>query len=603
MLLRAFIFLLIVSTGTSMASAQRRFALLIGNQDYARAIGPLKNPINDIELVGRSLIDIGFHPDDISIVKNGGRGQILGAIDRYAKKLNVAGNNAVGFLYYSGHGIANSHNRRNYLIPVDVNTLDDDVWYVAIRLDHVVETLRETAPNAAHFVIFDACRNVLKTLSKGSKGFTPVDTHQGMLIAFSTAPGNTASDEGNGSGPYASALAAELVKQGVDHLGLFQNVKEAVIAKGLGQIPWERNGLIRRVYLANKAGTSATDKTSGPAASKSLVRQSADASEIAFWETVKDSDDPADLRLYLDQFPKGVFAALATRFISRLENSKRKSEQASRRSAELAEAEARSKEAERARLDAALKAARARHAEELATARRAAEDAQKALEEAKRQQAAAKKEAERARAEQKIAERQTTETKNEVVASIATANATASSLLPKPFAATRAIIKEAQERLYELNYDVGEIDGMMGNQTRQTVLAFEADAMIPLNGGRLTLATLTALRNARSLEPWGAISYSRSTDSWGASWKQASRKDAVAAALKTCAQSSCDTRFTFFGKDCAAFAHSDSNWAIAADETIAKARTAALERCRTGSKSCNIITAFCANGRGAPSRP
>ena len=254
---------------------------------------------------------------------------------------------------------------------------------------------------------------------------------------------------------------------------------------------------------------------------------------LPIWETVKDSDDPADLQLYLDQFPDGIFAALAKRFIARLETSRQKSQQAKQTSVELAQAEERRKLAEQARLDAALKAARARHANELSAARREAKEAQKALEDARHKQATAKKADDKAREESRLAEKATNETKLEVVASVATPASPGSTSAATPFAATRAIIKEAQERLYELNYDVGEIDGLMGNQTRQTILAFEADARITQNNGRLTQATLKALRKAGSLAPWAAIAYSKKTDSWGASWKHTTRKAATAAAIKS----------------------------------------------------------------------
>lgn len=58
----------------------------------------------------------------------------------------------------------------------------------------------------------------------------PVVEQQGMFIAYASAPGRTACDRGDKSGPYAAALAVELSKAGVDHLSLFQNVKEAVYA-------------------------------------------------------------------------------------------------------------------------------------------------------------------------------------------------------------------------------------------------------------------------------------------------------------------------------------------------------------------------------------
>jgi eukaryotic-like serine/threonine-protein kinase len=40
--------------------------------------------------------------------------------------------------------------------------------------------------------------------------------------------------------------------------------------------------------------------------------------ETEFWEDVKDSDDPEDLKLYLEQFPRGVYTAEAKRRIAEL---------------------------------------------------------------------------------------------------------------------------------------------------------------------------------------------------------------------------------------------------------------------------------------------
>ncbi len=42
------------------------------------------------------------------------------------------------------------------------------------------------------------------------------------------------------------------------------------------------------------------------------------AIELAFWDAIKDSSDPADFKAYLDQFPSGVFASLARIRIARL---------------------------------------------------------------------------------------------------------------------------------------------------------------------------------------------------------------------------------------------------------------------------------------------
>ena len=40
--------------------------------------------------------------------------------------------------------------------------------------------------------------------------------------------------------------------------------------------------------------------------------------EIEFWNDVKDSDDPEDLKLYIEQFPRGKYAAEAKQKIAAL---------------------------------------------------------------------------------------------------------------------------------------------------------------------------------------------------------------------------------------------------------------------------------------------
>jgi uncharacterized caspase-like protein len=135
--------------------------------------------------------------------------------------LRAAGPDAVGLFYYSGHGAADGGT--NYLIPVDVKTIEDgELWDQSLRLTEITRKLKGEAGNATHFVVFDACRNVLKLRRSGtravvqSKGFVPVVQEAGMLIAYATAEGELASDVGSGAGPYAKVLAEEIVKPGVD---------------------------------------------------------------------------------------------------------------------------------------------------------------------------------------------------------------------------------------------------------------------------------------------------------------------------------------------------------------------------------------------------
>jgi len=116
-----------------------------------------------------------------------------------------------------------------------------------VRHSEVLAILRDEAPNAAHYLVLDACRNTLRGW-RGGKGFVPIFQQSGVLIAFSTEPGKTASDIGQGSGPYAAALGAELVKPGQSDLIMFHNVRVAVIQKTKGdQIPWTE-----RVFSARR---------------------------------------------------------------------------------------------------------------------------------------------------------------------------------------------------------------------------------------------------------------------------------------------------------------------------------------------------------------
>ena len=238
--------------GVASAQPEKRIALLIGNQGYAPSVGLLKNPHNDIAMVGEALTKQGF--DVLAPLKDARRSEILGGVRELVRRLNAAGSGAIGLIYYSGHGAAEKDTNINYLIPVDAREPGTTAfWDESVKLDDILRLL-EGARSAAKFIVFDACRNELRLPTKdSSKGLLPIAEQQGMFIAYASAPGRTASDKGDKSGPYAAALAAELGHSGLDHLNLFQNVKETVMAAtGGAQQPWESNGLGRRVYLTGQ---------------------------------------------------------------------------------------------------------------------------------------------------------------------------------------------------------------------------------------------------------------------------------------------------------------------------------------------------------------
>jgi formylglycine-generating enzyme required for sulfatase activity len=256
--------ILLAICSSSTASAEERFALLIGNKNYGPQVGALKNPHKDIALIDKALRQVGF---SVVSKKDLGRVEMHRQINEYIERLSKVGPGAVGFFYYVGHGVSNPYDRNNYLIPIDIQNMQDpDLWINALPLDRLLRDLERGAPNAAHIVVFDACRNELRLpVRTGVKGFEPVTAMRGMFIAFSTSPNNSASDVGEDSGPYAQALASELIRPRQDHLTLFQNVKERVIsATGGTQWPWESNGLLRFYFVDKPLAQRETSASVSP---------------------------------------------------------------------------------------------------------------------------------------------------------------------------------------------------------------------------------------------------------------------------------------------------------------------------------------------------
>jgi uncharacterized caspase-like protein len=103
----------ILAAVPSAAQGEKRIALLIGNEAYDSEIGRLTNPHNDVALLEQALKDLSF---EVVVAQDAGLGALTRAINAYARRLQAAGQGAVGFFYYSGHGA--SDGATNYLIPV-----------------------------------------------------------------------------------------------------------------------------------------------------------------------------------------------------------------------------------------------------------------------------------------------------------------------------------------------------------------------------------------------------------------------------------------------------------------------------------------------------
>jgi formylglycine-generating enzyme required for sulfatase activity len=299
---------------TVPASANQRIALVIGNQGYNANVGPLKNPHNDIAVVGKALGEVGFKL--LAPRKDATRDEMLFAVHDLASRLRKAGPGSVSFLYYAGHGVAVGE--ENVLIPVNAEDTTDAMLAVrGVRLGEILDIMKREAPEAVHFVVLDACRNMRG--QRGERGFAPVnDQRTGVVIAFSTAAGRTATDEGATGAPYAAALAGEIVKPGLNDQAVFNAVRAHVVAatrhRTPPQTPWTHDGLVGERIVFKAASPPAVSAPPTPAIAPSTPVYSAAAEAARVCREVEGMSSLSLLGVLANQH-KGTPAAdcIATR--------------------------------------------------------------------------------------------------------------------------------------------------------------------------------------------------------------------------------------------------------------------------------------------------
>ena len=122
-----------------------------------------------------------------------------------------------------------------------------------------------------------------------------------MLIAFATAADDVAADGDGDHSPFTAALLEHLETPGLSVQELFTHVTASVEkSTGKKQSPWTNASLSKVVRLVPGNDLPPPDK------------------ETVFWESVKDSEDPADLRAYLEQYPEGTYKVLASNRLRKL---------------------------------------------------------------------------------------------------------------------------------------------------------------------------------------------------------------------------------------------------------------------------------------------
>lgn len=327
-MMRSFLMTLVLLGATALfagqAFAAQRIALIIGNSTYENT-SPLRNAVNDAELMAETLGLLGF---EVTLVTEADRRQMARDILDFGRSLSRAGPDSVGLFYYAGHGVQ-AHGT-NYLIPLQsqVDT-EADLEIEAIDANWVLSQMDEAA-NGLNIVILDACRNnpYQGSFRSGTRGLARLDAPAGSLIAYSAAPGQTAVDGEGKNSPYTRSLADAMRQPGVELLQVFRRVRVDVESETAGrQTPWEEQSLRTDFFFVPPVAEQEEEQVAVVVPEAGLdpppdTQPPGDASgvqlEILFWNSVKDSNDPGILQAYLDRYPNGVFAGLASVLIDRL---------------------------------------------------------------------------------------------------------------------------------------------------------------------------------------------------------------------------------------------------------------------------------------------
>lgn len=292
-----FMLLCFIPVSYSQAS-ESRVALVIGNKNYPKA--PLENPLNDARDMKAALEQVGFR---VIYRENANLSTMDDAVHEFVKNLNKE---SVGLVYYSGHGAQADDG--NYLIPVDAKiTSKAELKSRAYDAGIILGEMQEVG-NKVNVVILDACRNnPFKGFKGGADGLATMSGPKGSLIAYATAPGSVAGDGASGhNGIYTAYLKQYIVQPGLKIEEMFKKVRQSVVDKNPDQTPWENSSMTGDFCFAGCAPSPqpAREEAVSPALDPASI-------ELSFWNSIKDSGNPADFKAYLTKYPKGQFESIA----------------------------------------------------------------------------------------------------------------------------------------------------------------------------------------------------------------------------------------------------------------------------------------------------
>ncbi len=294
------------------AASEKRVALVIGNAAYAE-VSKLQNPLNDANAVAEALERLGF---EVTLGVDQTMTEMRATIRKFAESAEGAD---TGVFFYAGHGI--QVGGANYLLPIDAKLNRElDLEVAAIDANVIYRVLDRSVKT--RIIMLDACRDnpfeaslarsmgTTRSAKLLGRGLAEVKAPGGSLIVYATEPGNVAYDGTEGHSPFTQALLNHIETPGLEVNVMLTRVRAEVYENTREkQRPWASSSLIGEIYLRDNDQTPAVVE---------IERTNDTALELALWQAATAGGTAADFQAYLDKFPDGAFAAIATNRITAL---------------------------------------------------------------------------------------------------------------------------------------------------------------------------------------------------------------------------------------------------------------------------------------------
>jgi len=304
-------------------------AIIIGNNEYKDSKniwGRLNTAVSDASSVAKLLKDeYGF--EDVNLLLNATRRQILGALSGIASK-SQANDNIL--IYYAGHGYRNEDTDEAYWIPVDAQGWDDSYFLSNARIK---EKLSVISARAGHtLLVSDSCFSG-SLLRGGNRGISLAQRNEPYLrkvakrksVQIVAAGGLEFVDDDyrrSGHSPFTYFFLHEL-RDNTDELLTTTELSTSLtrqVGNNVQQTP--QSGVLHGAgdeggeFIFRRTKISIPEPQGGGRISGSKTvppgfTVNPQAIEFSYWQSIKDSNNPALFSSYLSRYPKGTFVDIA----------------------------------------------------------------------------------------------------------------------------------------------------------------------------------------------------------------------------------------------------------------------------------------------------